>query len=158
MILSLPLGLGMFVLTSCVLMVPIAILIRVATSKDSRSLLRPSYGANFFLLQLVAALVLLAHLVNIALWALLFCLCGEFARFETAYYHSAVNYSSLGYGDIVMSTRWRLLGPLETIDGMVMFGISTALIFALMLRMIERRLKGKEPEVADSNQLSGDRT
>jgi Ion channel len=157
MILLLALGLGMFVLTLCVQLVPTVILIRIVTSRHPSSLLRPSFGANVILLQLVAALVLLAHLVSIALWALLLCLCGEFAEFETAYYHSAVNYSSLGYGDIVMSARWRLLGPLETIDGIVMFGISTALIFALMMHLIERRLKAKEPEMADSNQLSGDR-
>jgi hypothetical protein len=156
MILPLTLGLGMYVLSLCVQMLPIVILIHIATSRHPRSLMRPSYVANFILLQLVAALVLLAHLVNIALWALLLCLCGEFAGFEVAYYHSAVNYSSLGYGDIVMSTRWRLLGPLETIDGMVMFGISTALIFALMMRLIEQRLKAKKPEMADRNQLSGD--
>jgi len=138
-------------------MVPIAILIRLATSRHPRSLMRPSYGANFILLQLVAALVLLVQLVNITLWAVLFWLCGEFAEFEAAYYHSAVNYSSLGYGDIVMSTRWRLLGPLEAIDGIVMFGISTALIFALMMRLIERRMKAKEPEMDGLSQPSGDR-
>jgi hypothetical protein len=147
MILPLTLGLGMYVLTLCIQMVPTAILIRIATSKHPRSLMRPAYGANVILLQMVAALVLLVHLVNIALWAVLFWLCGEFAEFEAAYYHSAVNYSSLGYGDIVMSARWRLLGPLEAIDGIVMFGISTALIFALMMRLIERRLKAKEPEM-----------
>ncbi len=157
MILSLSLGLGMYVLTLCVQMVPIAILIRIATSRHPRSLMRPSYGANFILLQLVAALLLLVHLVNIALWAVLFWLCGEFAGFEAAYYHSAVNYSSLGYGDIVMSARWRLLGPLETIDGIVMFGISTALIFALMMRLIEQRLKAKQPEMDGLSQPSGDR-
>jgi hypothetical protein len=157
MILLLALGLGMFVLTLCVQIVPTAILIRIVTSRHQNRLLRPSFGANVILLQLVAALMLLVHLVNIALWAMLLCLCGEFAEFETAYYHSAVNYSSLGYGDIVMSLRWRLLGPLETIDGIVMFGISTALIVALMMRLIERRLKAKEPEMANSNQLSGDR-
>src|SRR6266851_3544421 len=157
MILPLPLGLGMYVLTLCVQMVPIAILIRLATSRHPRSLMRPSYGANFILLQLVAALVLLVQLVNITLWAVLFWLCGEFAEFEAAYYHSAVNYSSLGYGDIVMSTRWRLLGPLESIDGIVMFGISTALIFALVMRLIERRMKAKEPEMDGLSQPSGDR-
>jgi Ion channel len=157
MILSLALGLGMYVLTLCVQMVPTVILIRIATSRHPSSLTRPSYGPNFILLQMVAALVLLAHLVNIALWAVLFCLCGEFTGLETAYYHSAVNYSSLGYGDIVMSTRWRLLGPLETIDGMVMFGISTALIFALMMRLIEQRLKAKQAEMDGMNQPSGDR-
>ena len=107
-------------------------------------MLRPSYGRNFILLQLVAGLMLLVHLVNVGLWAGLFCLCGEFAGFESAYYHSAVNYSSLGYGDIVMSERWRLLGPLEAIDGLVIFGISTALIFALMMRLIEQRIRAHE--------------
>jgi hypothetical protein len=67
------------------------------------------------------------------------------------------NYSSLGYGDIVMSTRWRLLGPLETIDGIVMFGISTALIFALLMRLIERRIKAMGQETDRMNQPSGDR-
>ena len=117
MILSLALGLGMYVLTLGVQMAPVSILIHIATSRHLGSLLRPSYRANLILLQLVAALLLLVHLVNIGLWALLLCLCGEFAGFEAAYYHSAMNYSSLGYGDIVMSTRWRLLGPLETING-----------------------------------------
>jgi len=136
-------------------MAPIAILIRIATSRHPRSLMRPAYGANFILLQLAAALVLLAHLVNIALWAFLFCLCEEFAGFEAAFYHSAMNYSSLGYGDIVMSMRWRLLGPQEAIDGIVMFGISTALIIALMTRLIERRMKAKE--IDGMSQSSGGR-
>ena|SRR5579864_6708200 len=157
MILLLTPGLGMYVLTLCVLMVPTAIIIRVATSKHPLSLTRPSYGANFILRQVVAAIVLLAHLLNIGLWAGLFRLCGEFAELGSAYYHSAVNYSSLGHGDIVMSARWRLLGPLEAIDGIVMFGVSTALIFALMMRLIEQRLKVKEPEMNGMSKRSGDR-
>jgi hypothetical protein len=84
------------------------------------------------------------HLVNSALWALLLCLCGEFAGFGAAYYHSAVNYSSLGYGDIIMSPRWRPLGPLEAIDGIMMFGLSGALFFALMSRLIDRRLRANQ--------------
>ena len=144
MIVPLALGLVMFILSLCVESVPIAILLRIATSKQSRSWMRPSYPANLVLIQLVSVLLLFAQLVNVALWAVLFRLCGEFADFPTAYYHSAVNYSSLGYGDIVLSMRWRLLGPLEAIDGLVMFGVSTALIFALLERLIERRLKAQE--------------
>ena len=82
---------------------------------------------------------LVAHLIEIALWAVLFMLCGEFSDFRTAYYHSAVNYTSLGYGDIIMSAAWRLLGPLETADGMLLFGVSTALIFAVIQRLFEAR-------------------
>ena len=144
MILSLALGLVVFVLTLCVQVVPTAILIRIATSKNPRGLTRPAFLPNFVLLQVAGLLLALAHLVDIALWALLFCLCGEFADFEVAYYHSAVNFSSLGYGDIVMSARWRLLGPLEAMNGIVMFALSTALMFALLMRLIERRLKKGE--------------
>jgi hypothetical protein len=80
-----------------------------------------------------------AHLIEIALWATLFLICGEFSDFATAYYHSAVNYTSLGYGDIIMSSTWRLLGPLETADGMLLFGVSTAMIFTVIQRLVEAR-------------------
>jgi hypothetical protein len=140
MILSLAFGLGTFILTLCVQAVPTAILIGIATSKHPRSLTRPSFWPNFVLFQMAAVFLALAHLVEVGLWAFLYCLCGEFAEFEVAYYHSAVNFSSLGYGDIVMSVRWRLLGPLEAMNGIVMFALSTALMFALMMRLIDRRL------------------
>jgi len=80
-----------------------------------------------------------AHLIEIAFWAALFMLCGEFSEFATAYYHSAVNYTSLGYGDIIMSPTWKLLGPLETASGMLLFGVSTAMIFAVIQRLVEAR-------------------
>jgi hypothetical protein len=57
-----------------------------------------------------------------------------------------VNFASLGYGDIVMSVRWHLLGPMEAMNGIVLFGLSTALMFALMMRLIERRLGAKATE------------
>jgi Ion channel len=72
-------------------------------------------------------------------WAGLFMICGEFSDFGTAFYHSAVNYTSLGYGDFIMTSSWRLLGPLETANGMFLFGVSTAMIFAVMLWLIQAR-------------------
>ena len=81
----------------------------------------------------------LAHLLEIAFWALLFMICGEFSDFGTAFYHSAVNYTSLGYGDLLMSPSWRLLGPMETANGMLLFGVSTAMVFAVMLWLIQMR-------------------
>jgi hypothetical protein len=82
---------------------------------------------------------LVAHLIEMALWAVLFMLCGEFSDFRTAYYHSAVNYTSLGYGDIIMSPAWKLLGPLETADGMLLFGVSTGMIFAVIQWLVGAR-------------------
>jgi hypothetical protein len=84
---------------------------------------------------------LVAHLLEMGLWAVLFVICGEFRDLGTAYYHSVVNYTSLGYGDLIMSPSWKLLGPLETANGMLLFGVSTAMIFAVIQRLVEARFE-----------------
>jgi hypothetical protein len=100
-------------------------------------------GASFWIdvgiIAITTSFALMAHLIEIALWAVLFVICGEFSQFGTAYYHSAVNYTSLGYGDVIMSPSWRLLGPLEAANGALMFGFSTAMIFAVILWLVQKR-------------------
>ena len=88
---------------------------------------------------MVVSYALLAHLLEMALWAVLFVVCGEFSGFGNAFYHSAVNFTTLGYGDIVMRPSWRLLGPLEAANGVLMFGVSTAMIFAVIQRLVQAR-------------------
>jgi hypothetical protein len=97
------------------------------------------YLIDLTIVVLVMSFAFVAHLFEIAVWALLFMICGEFKDFGAAYYHSAVNYSTLGYGDVIMSSTWKLLGPLEAADGSLMFGVSTAMIFAVILRLLETR-------------------
>ncbi len=82
-----------------------------------------------------------AHLLEITIWALVFVFCGEFAQFAGAFYHSAVNYTTLGYGDVVMTPSWRLLGPLEAADGMLMFGVSTAIVVSVIQLMVRTRFR-----------------
>jgi hypothetical protein len=94
---------------------------------------------DFAIVAMVITYALVAHLTEIAIWAIVFIICGEFHEFGIAYYHSAVNYTTIGYGDIVMSTSWRLLGPMEAADGMLMFGLSTAMIFAVIQWLIQAR-------------------
>jgi len=83
--------------------------------------------------------LLAGHLTQIAAWALVFIAIGEFAAFADAFYHSAVNYTTLGYGDLIMSPRSRLLGPLEAVGGMLAFGLSTAIIVTIVLRLFRLR-------------------
>jgi hypothetical protein len=97
------------------------------------------YLIDLTIVVLVMSFAFAAHMVEVAVWALLFMICGEFQEFGEAYYHSAVNYSTLGYGDLIMSPSWKLLGPLEAADGSLMFGVSTAMIFAVILRLIQSR-------------------
>jgi hypothetical protein len=82
---------------------------------------------------------LAAHLVAVATWALVFTLCGEFSQFASALYHSGMNYTTLGDSDKVMSPSWRLLASLEAANGMLMFGVSTAMLFAVILRLFHVR-------------------
>jgi hypothetical protein len=97
------------------------------------------YLIDFTIVVLVISFAFVAHVVEVAVWAFLFMICGEFQAFGAAYYHSAVNYTTLGYGDVIMSPSWKLLGPLEAADGSLMFGVSTAMIFAVILRLIQTR-------------------
>ena len=91
-------------------------------------------------LAIILLMILLAHLLQIALWAIAFMWIGEFERFRDAFYHSAVNFTSLGYGDVVMSDNWRLLGALEAAVGVIMFGLSAALLFAILSKLIRNKL------------------
>lgn len=91
------------------------------------------------ILTLVILLAFAAHLIEIALWAALLVLCGEFHEFGIAYYCSAVNYATLGYGDVLLTPAWRLLGPLEATNGALMFGVSAAMVFAVMQRLVLAR-------------------
>jgi len=91
------------------------------------------------IVNVVIFLALLAHLLEICAWAALFVLCGEFSRFSNALDHSAVNYATLGYGNVIMSSSWRFLGPLEAANGMLLFGVTTALVFAVVQGLVQAR-------------------
>ncbi|RZU02418.1 ion channel [Rivibacter subsaxonicus] len=86
---------------------------------------------------IVASLALmLGTMVQIMLWGGLFLWLGEFEHIYDAVYHSAVNFTSLGYGDIVMSRERKLLGPLEAVNGVLMLGMSAATLMAIVQHMI----------------------
>lgn len=98
---------------------------------------RYSALGDAMVLSVVMMLTLIGNWVQIAIWALLFVVLDEFQDFASAFYHSSVNFVTLGYGDIVMSRKWRLLGPLEAANGIVMFGVSTAVMTAAVMDVIK---------------------
>ena len=98
-----------------------------------------SQWQDILLLSMVMLLMLISNLAQMVIWAVLFMLLGEFSDFTVALYHSAVNFVTLGYGDIVMGDRWRFLGPLEAVNGILMFGISTAVMTAAVLDVLRHR-------------------
>lgn len=88
----------------------------------------------------VAMLMLMVgNLFQIAIWGALFLGLGEFDELYEAIYHSAVNFTSLGYGDVVMSKPWKLLGPLEAVNGILMLGMSGAALMAILQQIMKSR-------------------
>ena len=73
----------------------------------------------------------------------LFFVFGEFTDFATAFYHSVVNFTTLGYGDLVMSEDGRLVGALEAANGVLMFGLTTAILFAVLDALIKRAMASR---------------
>jgi hypothetical protein len=88
----------------------------------------------------VMIIMMAGNLLQIALWGGIFIALGEFDAFYQAVYHSAVNYTSLGYGDVVMGERWKLLGALEAANGVLMFGITSAALMAVLQHLIKVHL------------------
>src|SRR4030095_11415188 len=89
--------------------------------------------------------------------ATVFFAVGEFESFAVAFYHSAVNYTTLGYGDIVMSPRWRLLGPQEAVSGRLAFGWSTEAIVAAVIRLARYRLRAQATSKRHAPLMNGSR-
>jgi len=136
-----PLAVGIVavILTIFIHAVPLSATVGFVRREQRLGRVGVGFRDDIFIVGRAILYALAAHLVEIALWAVLFILCGEFSDFGTAYYHSAVNYTSLGYGDLIMTPAWKLLGPLETVNGMLLFGVSTAMIFAVIQRLVEAR-------------------
>lgn len=88
----------------------------------------------------IITLVMLGNLAQIAIWGALFLWLGEFTTLQEAIYHSGVNFATLGYGDIVMSTQWKLLGPLEAVNGALMIGLSGACMLAVLQHHLRKQL------------------
>jgi polyferredoxin len=88
----------------------------------------------------------LIHAIHSLVWASCYYLIPEtasqFSSFSEAVYFSMVTFTTLGYGDISLSSNWQLLSGLEAINGIMLIGWSTAMMFAL-IQTIYNRLKTK---------------
>ncbi|MGK9230570.1 potassium channel family protein [Inquilinus limosus] len=94
------------------------------------------------------AVLMLAHLAEIAIWALVYNALDviEWRAPGDAFYFAFVNYTTLGYGDVLPAPRWRLLGPMTTLNGILLAGWSTAVIFDTLLAIGRRVAEQGEGE------------
>ena len=99
----------------------------------------PSNPTLRLLVMMIATVsVLMAtHISEITIWSLAYALVGAAPRGTDYLYFAFVNYTTLGYGDVVPVERWRLLGPMTAMNGVLLFGWSTAVIVQALRTTIQ---------------------
>jgi len=142
MLLTLLIGSLALVINMAIQVVAIVIILTFLLRELEDKQLKSRYRTEIRVLSLLVLALFAGHLLQFAIWAILFVQLGEFTGFETAFYHSVVNFTSLGYGDIVMSEKWRLLGALEAANGILMFGLTTGAVLSVMTRLFKTRVEG----------------
>ena len=103
-------------------------LLRLLLVLHKKQYIQPTLTRGLPILVISLVSLFLGNLLQIALWAALFLFFNEYSSFSTAFYHSIVNFATLGYGDIVMTEKYRLLGSLEAANGVLMFGLTTGFL------------------------------
>jgi hypothetical protein len=96
-----------------------------------------SAAKKLLLLSSLVLVLFLAALVEVNIWAFAYLAVGAIADLEPALYFSTVTFTTLGYGDLTLDASWRLMASFQAANGIILFGWTTALVFAVLQRMID---------------------
>jgi hypothetical protein len=125
------------------------IVVQVARSAGAK---KKSRSSLFLIAVMIpTVLVLMAtHAIEVIVWSLAYAMVDVARAGADLTYFAFVNYTTLGYGDIVPVAPWRLLGPITAMNGVLLFGWSTAVIFELLRRTLVLCLDIREgPEISE---------
>ena len=103
----------------------------------------PRLLKSSLLLIVTFGIIILLHLAETIIWAGFYYSRNLFQSFETSLYFSLKTYTTVGYGDILLPERWRLLGGIEGLSGVLLCGVSTAFIFAILNALFQIRSEAR---------------
>jgi hypothetical protein len=110
-----------------------AAVLRVARRAGERTTWHQSLRLIAVMIAIVSVLMA-AHIVEVIVWSFAYAIVGIAPAGTDLIYFAFVNYTTLGYGDVTPLQRWQLLGPMTAMNGVLLFGWSTAVIFAVLRR------------------------
>jgi hypothetical protein len=113
----------------------VQILSRIARANHA---VRQSLRSTIVMIAMVSVVtvpvLMAAHFSEVLVWSLTYAIVGAAPAGADPVYFAFVNYTTLGYGDVTPVARWRLLGPITAMNGVLLFGWSTAVIFEVLRR------------------------
>ena len=131
-------GLGMMVLTVLIHALFMVGGARMAKWRRSHLGNTTTEAMRAALLSGLTVWMFLAIVIEVGLWALLYLydpMITKLPDLETAFYFSMVTFTTLGFGDVVLSGPWRTLASIQAANGVIIFGWTTALIFYFIQRV-----------------------
>ena len=115
--------------------VVMALVLWVARIADRHATSRPSLRLIVVMIATVSVLMA-AHIAEVVAWSVAYAIVGAAPPGTDLVYFAFVNYTTLGYGDVTPLERWHLLGPMTAMNGVLLFGWSTAVIFAVLQKAL----------------------
>ena len=112
------------------------LVVRVAQISGAREHPHPALYLMGVMIPTIAVLMV-THTIEVAVWAAAYSAADAAPDGANLVYFAFVNYTTLGYGDIVPVARWQLLGPMTAMNGVLLFGWSTAVIFEVLRRSLD---------------------
>ena len=122
--------------TASVCNIAIHAVVMVAVIKVTR--IADELATSHQTLRLIAVMIaavtvlMIAHLAEVLVWSLIYAIVSSAPAGTDLIYFAFVNYTTLGYGDVTPVERWHLLGPMTAMNGVLLFGWSTAVIFEVL--------------------------
>ena len=111
-------------------------LIRTARAMATRTALHPALFLTGIMISIVSVLMI-THTSEVVVWASVYSVVDIAPPGAGLVYFAFVNYTTLGYGEIIPEARWQLLGPMTAMNGVLLFGWSTAVIFEVLRRAMQ---------------------
>jgi hypothetical protein len=132
-------GGGVSVINIAIHALVMTVVVRVAQVRGARTKSHSSLLLMAVMIPTVLVLMV-THALEVVVWASAYFMLDAAAMDVDLVYFAFVNYTTLGYGDVVPVERWRLLGPITAMNGVLLFGWSTAVIFEVLRRTLSRTL------------------
>ena len=107
----------------------------VAQSASTKKIQHPSLFLLAVMIPTVSVLMA-THALEVIVWSLTYSVVDAAPADANLVYFAFVNYTTLGYGDVIPVERWRLLGPMTAMNGVLLFGWSTAVIFEVLRKAL----------------------
>src|ERR1043166_956498 len=130
-------GGGVSVINIAIHSLIMALGVRVAQLASAKDRTHPALFLAAVMIPIVSVLMA-THAAEVLVWASAYAILGAAPTGADRVYFAFVNYTTLGYGDIVPVESWRLLGPITAMNGVLLFGWSTAVLFEVLRRSMQR--------------------